>query len=89
VVPVGQARSHAKAFTRLTELLKNLGVIENLALAVSDFELLEKFKAAIIPAYAGHIEEFMLGAALGTYAGPHAGGVFAIRRGTDAIHVPS
>ncbi len=78
VVPVERVRTRGKALTRMGELVRAIGPIEYMALAASDDGAATDLLNVIKPVYDGHIEQFKLGAVVGTHAGPHAAGVFVM-----------
>ncbi|MBA3825599.1 MAG: DegV family protein [Ktedonobacterales bacterium] len=77
VVSLERVRTRSKALARMGELVA-AGNVESLALAASDDGAAEDLLKVVRPVYDGHIEQFRLGAVIGTYAGPHAAGLFVI-----------
>lgn len=78
VTPLERPRSRAKALTRITELVKDLGPLDYMAIAASNDTAGAEILESVRPLYSGTIEVFKLGAVIGTHAGPHAAGVFAV-----------
>ena len=78
VVSLERVRTRGKALTRMGELVAATGDLEALALAASDDGAAEDLLKIVQAVYTGHIEQFRLGAVIGTYAGPHAAGLFVI-----------
>jgi DegV family protein with EDD domain len=78
VVPLERVRTRNKALVRMGELVRTIGPIEYIALAASDDGAANDLLAVVQPIYDGHIEQFKLGATVGTHAGPHAAGLFVM-----------
>lgn len=70
VVPVEQPRTRTKAFTRISQMIKESGPIEELAIAESNEEVGLQLAEALKTVYPGEIARQTLGAALGTHTGP-------------------
>lgn len=80
VVPLERVRTRGKALTRMGELLRGIGPLQYLALAASDDSAAQDLLNVVTPVYTGHIEQFKLGAVIGTHAGPHAAGLFVLAK---------
>ncbi len=76
VVSLESVRTRSKALARMAEIAASAGEIEAFALAASDDAAADDLLKVVRPAYGGHIEQFRVGAVIGTYAGPHAAGMF-------------
>lgn len=70
VVPLGKARTRAKAYEQVVEQVMKLGPLEELAVAESNAEVGEQLAIALKNVYSGPLEHYRLGAVLGTHAGP-------------------
>jgi DegV family protein with EDD domain len=79
VVSLERVRTRSKALSRMAEIVK-ANDVEAIALAASDDGAAEDMLNAIRPAYDGPIDQFRLGAVIGTYAGPHAAGVVVVSK---------
>jgi DegV family protein with EDD domain len=72
VVPLGKARTRAKAYEQVVELVSKLGPLEELAIAESNAEVGEQLGAALKAVASRPLDHYRLGAVLGTHAGPGA-----------------
>ncbi len=80
VQPLEQVRTRSKAYERMAQLLGQLGAIEIVGIAESNEELGQQLTAAIRTVYAGPIEHFALGPAVGTHAGPGTAAICAVTK---------
>ncbi len=78
VHPLESARSRGKALARIAELMQAMKPLDHVALAASDDETAAQILEVVQPVFDQPIEVFKLGAVIGTYAGPRAGGILAI-----------
>ena len=75
VVPVEQPRTRSKAYARIGQLIREVGKPERIFIVESDDEVGRQLAQAVKDMYAAEIPIYKLGAVVGTYAGPAAGGI--------------
>ena len=78
VVPVERPRTRSKAYTRIAQLLSEMGELESVTIAESDEEVGQQLTEALKTAYQGDILAYKLGAVLGTHTGPGTAAIAAI-----------
>ncbi len=78
VVPVERPRTRSKAYTRIAQLLSEMGELESVTIAESDEEVGQQLTEALKTAYQGDIPAYKLGAVLGTHTGPGTAAIAAI-----------
>jgi DegV family protein with EDD domain len=78
VVPVEQPRTRSKAYTRIAQMIQEMGDLESLAVIGSDEEVRGSLAQAIRQTYRGEFQLYELGAVIGTYTGPGTVGVAII-----------
>ena len=80
VVPLEQVRTRNKAMERLGQIMGKLGPLEAVGIVQSDDAIGEQMMRIVRTLWNGPVETFALGPAVGTHAGPGAGGIIAIVR---------
>ncbi len=75
VVPVEEPRTRSKAYARIAQMLREMEKPEQLTIVESDEEVGHQLAQAIKEVYPEAIPTYKLGAVVGTYAGPGAGGI--------------
>ena len=75
VVPVEQPRTRSKAYARIGQLIREVGKPERMFIVESDDEVGQQLAQTVKDMYAAEIPIYKLGAVVGTYAGPAAGGI--------------
>lgn len=80
VVPLEQVRTRNKALERLGQIMSKLGPLEAVGVVQSDDTIGEQLMRVAQALWNGPLETFALGPAVGTHAGPGAGGIVAIVR---------
>jgi len=80
VQPLDRVRTRSKAYERLAELLRQIGPIERLGIAESNEELGQQLTQVLQTVYAGPIEHYPLGPAVGTHAGPGTAAICAVTK---------
>ena len=75
VVAIEQPRTRNKAYTRIAQLIREVGKAEQIFIVESDDEVGQQLAQALKETYAAEIPIYKLGAVVGTYAGPAAVGV--------------
>ena len=80
VVPLEQVRTRNKALERLGQIMSKLGPLETVGIVQSDDKVGEQLMPVVRTFWNGPVETFSLGPAVGTHAGPGAGGIVAIVR---------
>jgi DegV family protein with EDD domain len=78
VVPVEQPRTRSKAYARIAQLVSEMGPLEKLTIAESNEEVGKQLAEAVKSVYAGEIERYKLGGALGAHTGPGTVAVCAV-----------
>lgn len=82
VLPLEKQRTRARAQGRIGEIIGALGPLEAVAIAQSDDAVGQQLQQIVRGFWSGAIETFSLGPVVGTHAGPGAGAVVAITRGS-------
>ncbi|MBF6592781.1 MAG: DegV family protein, partial [Ktedonobacterales bacterium] len=80
VVPLEQVRTRNKALERLGQIMAKLGPLEAVGVIQSDDTMGAQVMNVARSLWNGPVETFALGPAVGTHAGPGAGGMVAIVR---------
>ncbi|HXX78362.1 MAG TPA: DegV family protein, partial [Ktedonobacteraceae bacterium] len=70
VIPVEQPRTRNKAYTRVAELLGEMGPIEHVSIGESSGGVAEQLAQYVRTVYTGDLPMYKLGATLGTHTGP-------------------
>jgi fatty acid kinase fatty acid binding subunit len=70
VIPVEQPRTRNKAYTRVAELMQEMGPIEHVSIAESSEGFAEQLSQYVRTVYKGDLPVYKLGATLGTHTGP-------------------
>lgn len=78
VVAIERPRTLRKAFERVTQLVSEMGTLEQLLIVESDEHIGQQLAQVLQPSYDGIISTYKLGAVIGTYTGPNAAGVVGI-----------
>jgi DegV family protein with EDD domain len=77
VAPLERVRSRPKALTRMAEILRDIPNVEHIGIAASDKDVDADMRAIISQVFPGmSAETYMLGAIIGTHAGPRAAGIY-------------
>ncbi len=76
VTPLERIRTRAKALAKVADMVKTAQPFTYLGIASSDVATEEDFRKIAKEQFSGAIETFQLGAVVGTYAGPHAAGLY-------------
>ena len=80
VVPLEQVRTRTKALERLGQIMGKLGPLEAVGIVQSDEAIGAQLLTVVRSLWNGPVETFSFGPAVGTHAGPGAGGIVAIVR---------
>jgi DegV family protein with EDD domain len=78
VVPVERPRTRGKAYTRIAQLVSELGPTESLAVVESSEEVGTQLADALKAIYQGEIPRYKLGAVLGSHTGPGTVGAIVV-----------
>lgn len=78
VVPVERPRTRGKAYTRIAQLVSELGPMESLAVVESSEEVGTQLADALKAIYQGEIPHYKLGAVLGSHTGPGTVGAIVV-----------
>lgn len=78
VIAVERPRTRSKAYTRVAELVSDMGKIEQLVIGESNEEVGQELVQALKTVYQGDIPRYQLGAVLGAHGGPGIVGVGVI-----------
>lgn len=78
VVPVERPRTRGKAYTRIAQLVSELGPMESLAVVESSEEVGAQLADALKAIYQGEIPHYKLGAVLGSHTGPGTVGAIVV-----------
>src|SRR2546421_4582175 len=78
IVPIEQPRTRNKAYSRIAQLVKDMGAVEEIAVIESDEAVGQQLVQSLQSVYQGEIPTYKLGAVLGAYAGPGTAGVMVI-----------
>ena len=70
VIAVDRLRTRSRAYTRLVQLVSDMGKIEQLVIGESNEEVGQELAQALRTIYQGDIPTYKLGAVLGTHGGP-------------------
>jgi DegV family protein with EDD domain len=81
VIAVERPRTRSKAYTRIAELISDMGQIEQLVIGESNEEVGQGLAQALKTIYQGDIPRYKLGAVLGAHGGPGIVGVGVITAG--------
>lgn len=81
VIAVERPRTRSKAYTRIAELISDMGKIEQLVIGESNEEVGQELAQALKTIYQGDITRYKLGAVLGAHGGPGIVGVGVITAG--------
>lgn len=80
VVPLEQVRTRNKALERLGQIMSKLGPLEAVGVVQSDDAIGVQIMGIVRTFWNGPVETFALGPAVGTHAGPGAGGIVVLVR---------
>lgn len=72
VVPVEQPRTRTKAYTRIAQLISEMGPLQSITIAESNEEVGQELAQVLKGIYQDEIPRYKLGAVLGTHTGPGA-----------------
>lgn len=78
VIPVEQPRTRNKAYTRVAELVGEMGPIEHISIGESSEGFAEQLAQYIKTVYTGDLPMYKLGATLGTHTGPGTAAVAVV-----------
>ena len=81
VIAVERPRTRSKAYTRIAQLVIDMGKIEQLVIGESNEEVGQELMQALTTIYQGDIPRYKLGAVLGAHGGPGIVGVAVISAG--------
>ncbi|MFI5273515.1 MAG: DegV family protein [Ktedonobacterales bacterium] len=82
VIPLEQVRTRGKALDRIGQRIVALGALEAVAVAASDDAVAAELSTLAHTFWQGATERFFLGPVVGTHAGPRAGAIIAVTRGS-------
>jgi DegV family protein with EDD domain len=81
VIALERPRTRSKAYTRIAQLVSDMGKIEQLVIGESNEEVGQELVQALTTIYQGDIPRYKLGAVLGAHGGPGIVGVAVISAG--------